>query len=315
MEKNDFYKPEHYENREISWLKFNERILGEARDKENLLFERLKFLSITASNLDEFFMVRVASLKDMVHADYTKKDIAGLSAKEQLAKINVLTHEMIEKQYSTYNRSLLPQLASNGLRVISHHEDLDEEQKKFVDHYYHENVYPVLTPMAVDSSRKFPLIRNKSLNIGAILRKKDAEKAEEEFATVQVPAVLPRIIRLPDDKEGNVQVILLEQIIERNISALFMSYDVICAHPYRIMRNADLTIEEDEAEDLLKEIQKQIKKRQWGEAIRLEVEDGMEQPLLKVLKKELQIKNDDIYKINGPLDLTFLMKNVWYGRI
>ena len=308
MEKNDFYKPEHYENREISWLKFNERILGEARDKENLLFERLKFLSITASNLDEFFMVRVASLKDMVHADYTKKDIAGLSAKEQLARINVLTHEMIEKQYSTYNRSLLPQLASNGLKVISHHEELDEEQKRFVDRYYHENVYPVLTPMAVDSSRKFPLIRNKSLNIGAILRKKNEKKAEEEFATVQVPAVLPRIIRLPDDKEGNIQVILLEQIIERNISALFMSYDVICAHPYRIMRNADLTIEEDEAEDLLKEIQKQIKKRQWGEAIRLEVEDGMEQALLKVLKKELQIKNEDIYKINGPLDLTFLMK-------
>ena len=308
MEKNDFYKPEHYENREISWLKFNERILGEARDKENLLFERLKFLSITASNLDEFFMVRVASLKDMVHADYTKKDIAGLSAKEQLASINVLTHEMIEKQYSTYNRSLLPQLASNGLKVISHHEELDEEQKRFVDRYYHENVYPVLTPMAVDSSRKFPLIRNKSLNIGAILRKKNEKKAEEEFATVQVPAVLPRIIRLPDDKEGNIQVILLEQIIERNISALFMSYDVICAHPYRIMRNADLTIEEDEAEDLLKEIQKQIKKRQWGEAIRLEVEDGMEQALLKVLKKELQIKNEDIYKINGPLDLTFLMK-------
>ena len=308
MEKNDFYNPEHYENREISWLKFNERILGEARDKENLLFERLKFLSITASNLDEFFMVRVASLKDMVHADYTKKDIAGLSAKEQLASINVLTHEMIEKQYSTYNRSLLPQLASNGLKVISHHEELDEEQKRFVDRYYHENVYPVLTPMAVDSSRKFPLIRNKSLNIGAILRKKNEKKAEEEFATVQVPAVLPRIIRLPDDKEGNIQVILLEQIIERNISALFMSYDVICAHPYRIMRNADLTIEEDEAEDLLKEIQKQIKKRQWGEAIRLEVEDGMEQALLKVLKKELQIKNEDIYKINGPLDLTFLMK-------
>ena len=308
MEKNDFYKPEHYENREISWLKFNERILGEARDKENLLFERLKFLSITASNLDEFFMVRVASLKDMVHADYTKKDIAGLSAKEQLASINVLTHEMIEKQYSTYNRSLLPQLASNGLKVISHHEELDDEQKKFVDRYYHENVYPVLTPMAVDSSRKFPLIRNKSLNIGAILRKKNEKKAEEEFATVQVPAVLPRIIRLPDDKDGNIQVILLEQIIERNISALFMSYDVICAHPYRIMRNADLTIEEDEAEDLLKEIQKQIKKRQWGEAIRLEVEDGMEPALLKVLKKELQIKNEDIYKINGPLDLTFLMK-------
>ena len=308
MEKIEAYKPEHYENRELSWLKFNERILGEARDKENLLFERLKFLSITASNLDEFFMVRVASLKDMVHAGYTKKDFAGLSPKEQLEKISAVTHEMVDKQYSTYNRSLLPQLLAGGLRVISHHEDLDEEQKKFADYYFRENIYPVLTPMAVDSSRPFPLIRNKSLNIGALVKKKNEKKAEEEFATVQVPAVLPRIIRLPDDKEGNVQVILLEQIIERNISALFLSYDVICAHPYRIMRNADLSIEEEEAEDLLKEIQKQIKKRQWGEAIRLEVEDGMEAALLKILKKELQIKADDIYKIPGPLDLTFLMK-------
>ncbi len=308
MEKTESYKPEYYENRELSWLKFNERILGEARDKENLLFERLKFLSITASNLDEFFMVRVASLKDMVHADYTKKDIAGLTAKEQLSRINAVTHEMVDKQYSTYNRSLLPQLLSGGLKVISHHEDLDEEQKNFVDRYFQENVYPVLTPMAVDSSRPFPLIRNKSLNIGAILKKKNDKKAEEEFATVQVPAVLPRIIRLPDDQAGNVQVILLEQVIERNISELFLSYDIICAHPYRIMRNADLTIEEDEAEDLLKEIQKQIKKRQWGEAIRLEVEEGIEASLLKVLKKELHIKSDDIYKINGPLDLTFLMK-------
>ena len=308
MEKIERYKPEYYENRELSWLKFNERILGEARDKENLLFERLKFLSITASNLDEFFMVRVASLKDMVHADYTKKDFAGLSAKDQLVKINEATHEMVNRQYSTYNRSLLPQLAENGLKVISHHEDLDEEQQKFADRYFMENVYPVLTPMAVDSSRPFPLIRNKSLNIGAILKKKNDKKAEEEFATVQVPAVLPRIVRLPADKDGNVQVILLEQIIERNISELFLSYDVICAHPYRIMRNADLTIEEDEAEDLLKEIQKQLKKRQWGEAIRLEVEDNMEASLLKILKKELKIKNDDIYKIGGPLDLTFLMK-------
>ena len=308
MEKNEIYKPEYYENRELSWLKFNERILGEARDKENLLFERLKFLSITASNLDEFFMVRVASLKDMVHADYTKKDIAGLTAREQLAKINEVTHEMINRQYSTYNRSLLPQLSENGLKMITHHENLEEDQKKFVDHYFKENIYPVLTPMAVDSSRPFPLIRNKSLNIGAILKKKNDKKAEEEFATVQVPAVLPRIIRLPNDQEGNVQVILLEEIIERNISELFLSYDVICAHPYRIMRNADLTIDEEEAEDLLKEIQKQIKKRQWGEAIRLEVEDNMDPSLLKVLKKELCIKNDDIYKINGPLDLTFLMK-------
>lgn len=308
MEKMEGYKPEHYENRELSWLKFNERILGEARDKENLLFERLKFLSITASNLDEFFMVRVASLKDMVHAGYSKKDLAGLSPKDQLVRINEVTHGMVERQYSTYNRSLLPQLAANGLKIVSRHEDLSEEEKNYVDRYFRENVYPVLTPMAVDSSRPFPLIRNKSLNIGALLKKKNEKDAEEEFATVQVPAVLPRIIRLPSAEEGVQKIILLEQVIERNIHALFLSYDVLCAYPYRIMRNADLSIDEDEAEDLLKEIQKQIKKRQWGEAIRLEVEDGMEAALLKILKKELRIKSDDIYKINGPLDLTFLMK-------
>lgn len=308
MEKTEKFKSEYYENRELSWLKFNERILGEARDKSNLLFERLKFLSITASNLDEFFMVRVASLKDMVHAGYHKKDISGLTAEEQLEKIYPVTHEMVRCQYSTYNRSLLPQLLENGLKVISHHEDLLEEQKKFVDRYFMENVYPVLTPMAVDSSRPFPLIRNKTLNIGALVRKKNEKKAEEEFATVQVPAVLPRMIRLPDAADGKKQVILLEQVIERNIRELFLSYDVICAHPYRIMRNADLSIEEDEAEDLLKEIEKQIRKRQWGEAIRLEAEEGMDPALLKILKKELHIKNDDIYKIAGPLDLTFLMK-------
>lgn len=308
MEKTEKFKSEYYENRELSWLKFNERILGEARDKSNLLFERLKFLSITASNLDEFFMVRVASLKDMVHAGYHKKDISGLTAEEQLEKIYPVTHEMVRCQYSTYNRSLLPQLLENGLKVISHHEDLLEEQKKFVDRYFMENVYPVLTPMAVDSSRPFPLIRNKTLNIGALVRKKNEKKAEEEFATVQVPAVLPRMIRLPDVADGKKQVILLEQVIERNIRELFLSYDVICAHPYRIMRNADLSIEEEEAEDLLKEIEKQIRKRQWGEAIRLEAEEGMDPALLKILKKELHIKNDDIYKIAGPLDLTFLMK-------
>ncbi|MDY3250721.1 MAG: polyphosphate kinase 1, partial [Candidatus Choladocola sp.] len=170
-----------------------------------------------------------------------------------------------------------------------------------------ENVYPVLTPMAMDSSRPFPLIRNKTLNIGALISKK-GEKGKVEFATVQVPSVLPRIIPLPDDAEGHKSVILLEEVIERNIDKLFLNYDVVCAHPYRIMRNADLTIDEDEAADLLKEIQKQLKKRQWGEVIRLEIEDKMEPKLLKILKSEFNVKDEDIYKISGPLDLTFLMK-------
>ena len=307
MELLDYNNPEYYRNRESSWLSFNDRVLSEARDKTLPLFERLKFLSITASNLDEFFMIRVASLKEMVYAKYTKPDMAGMTASQQLEMILAETHELVNLQYSTYNRSLLPALKQQGMEVVTQHEDLTKEQKAYVDLYFQENVYPVLTPMAMDSSRPFPLIRNKSLNIGALISKRD-KGGEPEFATVQVPSVLPRIIKLPDGKKGRQCIILLEEVIERNIGHLFLNYDVVCAHPYRIMRNADLTIDEDEAADLLKEIQKQLKKRQWGEVIRLEVEEKINKQLLKILKKEFNIKEPDIFSINGPLDLTFLMK-------
>lgn len=332
-EKMDFNQPECYVNRELSWLEFNNRVLEEARDKNLLLFERMKFLSITASNLDEFFMVRVASLKDMVHAGYEKKDIAGMTPKEQLAAISSKTHELVNLQYSTLNRSIKPALKKEKLFLLDGHENLTKKQAEYADRYFMEYVYPVLTPMAVDSSRPFPLIRNKSLNLGALLLKKDSakelirkdnkeeeqkgkkagkpEKKQEkelEFATVQVPSGIPRLITLPSEREGETVVILLEELIERNIDKLFLNYEVICAHPYRIMRNADLTLEEDEAEDLLKEIEKQIKKRQWGEAIRLEVEENADKRLLKILKKELDMKEGDIYYGSGPLDLTFLMK-------
>ncbi len=302
-----FEKPEYYTNRELSWLGFNSRVLSEARDKTLPLLERLKFLSITASNMDEFFMIRVASLKDMVHAKYTKKDIAGLSPVEQLELIGARAHELVAQQYSAYNRSLLPLMKQCGLEVIPEHEKLTKKQQEYVDAYFEENVYPVLTPMAMDSSRPFPLIRNKTLNIGALISKK-GEKGKAEFATVQVPSVLPRIVWLPQEENGKRHAILLEEIIERNIDKLFLNYDVVCAHPYRIMRNADLTIDEDDAADLLKEIQKQLKKRQWGEVIRLEIEEKMEPKLLKILRQEFDVKDEDIYKISGPLDLTFLMK-------
>ena len=320
-----FSDPRYYTNRELSWILFNKRVLSEARDKHIPLFERLKFLSITASNLDGFFMIRVASLKDMVHAGYTKPDIAGLNPSEQLKMLNEATHDLVNQQYSTYNRSLLPLLLSSGLRLVEHHEDLTAKEAAYADKYFEENVYPVLTPMAVDSSRPFPLIRNKTLNIGALVKKKEGKaekesktakdgkaekggKAELEFATVQVPSVLPRIIPIPSEKEGEKAVILLEEIIERNIEKLFLNYHIVCTSPFRIMRNADLTIEEDEAEDLLKEIEKQLKKRQWGQAIRLEVESGIDKRLLKIIKDDLSIEGEDIYQIDGPLDLTFLMK-------
>ena len=305
MEEKDFRNPKLYTNRELSWLLFNHRVLNEARDKNIPLFERIKFLSITASNLDEFFMIRVASLKDMEHAGYTKPDIAGMTPTEQLERLHTAIHDLVNLQYSTYNRSLLPLLQKNGLHIIEKHEQLSKEEAEYVDRYFEANVYPVLTPMAVDSSRPFPLIRNKTLNIGAMVRKKKTD--ELEFATVQVPSVLSRIVQLPAQGKAK-KVILLEEIIERNMDKLFLNYDIVCAHPFRIMRNADLTIDEDEAADLLKEIEKQLKMRQWGEAIRLEVEEGMDKRLLKIISKELNIVEEDLYEIDGPLDLTVLMK-------
>ena len=298
---------ERFTNRELSWLAFNKRVLSEAKDNHLPLMERLKFLSITASNLDEFFMVRVASLKDQVNAGYTKKDIAGMTSKEQIDAILKETHKFTTAQYNTYNRSFLPSLKKNGLKIVTEFEKLTEEQADYVDNYFQKEVFPVLTPMAVDSSRPFPLIRNRSLNIGALLMDKK-KKGTIDFATVQVPSVLPRVVTIPTDGDNCTTVILLEQIIEKNIQKLFLNYRVLCQAPFRVMRNADLSIDEDEAADLLIEIEKQLKKRQWGEAIRLEVEDNIDKRLLKTLRKEFNLSEDAIFKINGPLDLTFLMK-------
>ncbi|MBQ7469212.1 MAG: RNA degradosome polyphosphate kinase [Pseudobutyrivibrio sp.] len=303
-----------FDNRELSWLKFEQRVLNEATNKELPILERLKFVSITSSNLDEFFMVRVASLKDMEHAGYTKPDIAGMTPTEQLILINEKTRELVDFQYSTFSRSLMPILKEKGILIYDKYEDLNAEQLKYIDSFFMSQVYPVLTPMAFDASRPFPLIRNKSLNIAALIeKKKDALVAgsnndDVEFATVQVPSVLPRFVSLPSDEGKHDCFILLEQIIERNMDKLFLNYNVVAASPYRIMRNADFSIDEEGAEDLLLEIEKQIKSRQWGEVIRLEVESSINKKLLAILKKNLGVNEIDIYKIKGPIDLTFLMK-------
>ena len=320
----DYEDPKYYINRELSWIQFNKRCLNEARDKSTPLFERLKFLSITASNLDEFFMVRVASLKDMIHAGYTKPDIAGFTATRQLELVSDALHDFVALQYETLNRMLIPALDENSLHVLLSHTEMTDKECSYADRYFREFVYPVLTPMAVDSSRPFPLIRNKSLNIGALIKakKSDIPKADDEkkseskkgqkkaydFAMVQVPDVLPRIIELPADDKDKHRVILLEQIILRNMDMLFLNYNIECAYTFRVERNADLSIDEDEAEDLLKEIEKQIKQRQWGEAIRLEVDKNIDKRLMDMIVDEMNVTDSEIYKIDGPLDLTFLMK-------
>jgi polyphosphate kinase len=328
MDESKFKDPKNYYNRELSWIDFNYRVLTESQDKRIPLLDRLKFLAITASNLDEFFMVRVASLKDMVNASYTKPDLAGMTPQMQLDAISVKTHTLTKDQYDTYNKALIPALKEEKIRVIDKYEDLSEAQASYVDDFFDNEVFPVLTPLAVDSSRPFPLIRNKSLNICALLKTKktDADKisnfhelymskrtetepdSKYDFATVQVPSGLSRIIEIPSEDGFERTYILLEQVIERNLGKLFVSNDVICAFPYRVMRNADLSIEEEEAADLLMEIEKQLKKRQWGEAIKLEVEKDIDKELLKIITDEFNIKEQDIFYIDGPLDLTFLFR-------
>ncbi len=322
----DFKNPQYYINRELSWIEFDRRCLSEARNKENPLLERLKFLSITASNLDEFFMVRVASLRDMVQAVYKKKDIAGMTASEQLSAVLEATHTFMQQQYWTLNRQLLPALEEQKICMVRDLDKLSKSDQRFVEDYFTSNVFPVLTPMAVDSSRPFPLIRNKSLNIGALLTRKESAapgilgsgkkskksgknaKTRYEFATVQVPGVLPRILVLPRLEDEPARLVLLEDIIRRFLPTLFVNYEIKCAGPYRIMRSAELEIAEDEAEDRLKEIQKQLKKRQRGDAIRLEVEKGVDEQLLHLLMTELSLSKDYVYEVDGPLDLTYLMK-------
>jgi len=317
MGKIDFDSPEYYYNRELSWIKFNRRVLLETLDDGNPLMEKFGFLSITASNLDEFYMVRVASLSDMELAGYNKKDPSGMTAEEQLLKINQENKKFAEDQYRILNTRLLPALRAEGIDIITSYEDLTDEQSEFVDQFFSTNVYPVLTPMAVDASRPFPLVRNKTLNIAALIRNnpkrqgliKHEKKGDPlEFATVQVPSVLPRLVQVPSHVSFKKCYCLLEQIIEKNLDKLYLNYDVVAAFPYRIMRNADFELEEEEAIDLMKELEKQLKKRDWGRVIRLEVEEGIDKKLLSILKENLNISDREIFKINGPIDLTFLSK-------
>ncbi|MBR0171679.1 MAG: polyphosphate kinase 1 [Lachnospiraceae bacterium] len=299
--------PENYINRELSWLRFNERVLEEAKNTDNPLFERLKFLSIAASNLDEFVMVRVAALHDMVNADIRDRDIAGMSAKQQLSAVTDVLHTFTDDMYGVFRLQALPGLDAEGISFVIDANTLSKQEAAFVDRYFEEEVYPVLTPMAVDASRPFPLVRNRALNIGALVRRKEGGK-ETDFCMVQVPDVLPRILTLPAGEDGIRRMILLERVIERNMEKLFLNYDILCMHAFRVLRSADFDIDEDDASDLLLEIEKQLKKRRWGKALMLEVEKTADRRLVKRLVRELRVDDGELYTIDGPLDLTFLMK-------
>lgn len=294
-----------YINRELSWLEFNQRVLEEAKDESNPLFERLKFLAIMASNLDEFFMVRVGSLWDQVQANFKEKDPSGLTPIEQLESIGESTHKMSSEQQECYNNTILPCLRKEYIYILSLNE-LSDRDKAYIEKYYNSYVFPVLTPMVVDKSRPFPLILNKSLNIALLLEHRE-NKEETIFATVQVPSVLKRLVEISTE-DNSKKFVLLEDIIKLNINSLFVGYKVMAMGAYRLTRNADLSIDEEGAEDLLETIEQSIKLRRWGATIKLEYERAMDDRILAIIKEEEEIEDKSLYEVKGPLDLTFLFK-------
>lgn len=290
-----------YNNRQLSWMDFNTRVIEEAFEKENPVMERVKFLAITASNLDEFIMVRVAGVIDQMEHGVKSKDLSGLTPKSQYQKLAEKIHEFSDRQYRCLNRSILPALKKHNIG-FKNVDELTEAQKKEIDRYFDKVIFPVLTPMAVDTSRPFPLLLNKSLNIAVRLMN---EEKEIFFAVIQVPSVLPRFIELPS-KTGR-DFILLENIIISRLDELFELFKIKAYCPFRITRDSDLEIDED-ADDLLIEIEKSIKQRRRGKPIRLEITDKCDKRLKEFLVEMLEIDDSEIYELHGPLDLTFLSK-------
>lgn len=297
-----FSKNAYFRNRELSWIDFNGRVLEEARDADNPLLERINFLGITQSNVDEFFMVRVASLNKLVSVGITDTDPSGMTPKEQIDAINEAEHEMVDRRYSTLNRSLLPLLEKEDIFLLKP-ADLTEDQQEFIRNYFEDELYPVLTPMADDSSRPFPFISNNSLNLAIMLKKQDDNG--NLFATLRIPDVFPRIVRVPG---GNNEFILLEDIVKEYTEQLFTGYKVEEAAVFRVIRDMDLDVAEKDSSDLLRAVQNQLKEREHGGVVRLEIEDSIGDVLKKRLIKTLKVDKKAVYLINGPVDLTFLKK-------
>ncbi|WP_107838729.1 RNA degradosome polyphosphate kinase [Metasolibacillus meyeri] len=305
-------KPQYYNNRELSWLAFNERVLEEAEDTTNPLLERLKFLAIFSSNLDEFFMVRVGGLQDQVRAGFHKaENKSGLTPKEQLTKIAERTQALVRRQMEIY-RHLIDELLSQENVFIRDLKLLTEEQKQYINELFEETIFPVLTPIAVDAYRPFPTLLGGTQNLLVMLESNSDVELEnfDKVAIVQVPSVLERVIKVPSHN-GETVYVLLEDVISSQINKLFYGYKVKSSQAFRLTRNADLTIHEEGAQDLLVEIEKELKKRKWGVGSRLEVRDReMNDEVLEYLLDEFEIEESDVFKIDGPLDLTFMFSFV-----
>ena len=309
MEKLDLTKPEYFYNRELSWLKFNLRVLKEAMVKDTPLLERLKFIAISASNLDEFFMVRVASLWSNFDSGVEKRDASGMSVHEQLVAISQAAHEQVRTQ----TKSLIALMAE--MDAVKLHfrrvKDLRELGKDWLEEYYREVVFPVLTPMAVDASRPFPFLANKTLNLAVELIKADGEHS---MGLIQVPSVLDRIVEV--EPEGKRTFVFLEDIIASHCHDLFKGCHILDMVSFRVTRDSDLDLEEDDSVDLMKEVEESLRKRKRGAAVRLEIFKTNNNRIKKFLEENLDVTEMEVYEINGPLDPTCFfkfigMKGMW----
>lgn len=291
----------YYVNREISWLAFNNRVLEEARDTQNPLLERAKFLSITQKNMDEWFMVRVASLQQQVFVGHDRVDASGLLPKQQLKEISSAAGEQIRSQYQVLNRSIIPALKKHGF-ALQHSADLNENQIKFLKRFFDEELLPVLTPMAIDSTRPFPFLTNDTLNIGVRL-KKDDEKSEKHIAVLQVPETSGRVISLPESN----QVILVEEVVQLFLDALFQGYTIKESTVFHILRDMELDVADDEdTPNILQEVQSKLQERERGRVIRVIVSANTSKTLMTKLIKALEVPDERVYDVNGAIDLTFI---------
>lgn len=301
MKKLELNKPEYFYNRELSWLKFNLRVLKEATVEDRPLLERLKFIAITASNLDEFFMVRVAGLWSSYDNGIEKRDASGLSVKEQLDAISESAHEQVRTMYK-YLQALVIEMDSVGLH-FRQMDELSEEGRNWVEEYYRELVYPVLTPMAIDASRPFPFLANKTLNLAVELVNNEGEHS---MGLVQVPSVLNRIIEVPTDDRRT--FVFLEDIIAAHCDDLFNGCKILDLVPFRIIRDSDLDVEEDDIDDLLQEVEKSLRKRKRGAPVRLELFKTNNTRIKKFLEENLDVTDMEVYEVNGALDPTCFFK-------
>src|SRR5437588_268816 len=296
-----FSDPRNFINRELSWLEFNRRVLEEAQDPTQPLIERVKFLTIFSSNLDEFFEIRVAGIKQQIESETSDVGPDGLSPTETFNSIRRVVSEMVATQYALWNNELLPQLAENGIRVREVSQ-LSAKRAAWAHRYFQQEVFPLLTPLAVDASHPFPQLLNKSHNL--FVRAKTKRQGEPLHAIVQVPRVLPRLIALPRTKDEPWTYIYLAALIKHNIGDLFPGLILDGIHFFRVTRNSDLYIDEEEAENLLRTIEQELRRSSRGNAVRLEVEADCPKEFLELLLEFFDLGEEDAYKVNGPLSMT-----------